>query len=116
MSKNIFFIFLFTWLISCNNQVPDIQIARVNNQFLLRNDLVNEIPMNLSKDDSTIFVNNYIHDWMIDHLMMNKANEMIPSEVINVEKKIEKYKMSLISYEFEQFYIDKRLDLSLIHI
>lgn len=110
MSKNIFFIFLFTWLISCNNQVPDIQIARVNNQFLLRNDLVNEIPMNLSKDDSTIFVNNYIHDWMIDHLMMNKANEMIPSEVINVEKKIEKYKMSLISYEFEQFYIDKRLD------
>lgn len=110
MSKNIFFIFIITCLLSCNNEIPDIQIARFNNQYLLRNDLVNEIPMNLSKEDSTLFVNNYIHDWMIDHLMMNKASEMIPSEVINVEKKIKKYKMSLISYEFEQFYIDKRLD------
>tara|TARA_Y100000991_G_scaffold143092_1_gene107987 strand:+ start:2735 stop:3376 length:642 start_codon:yes stop_codon:yes gene_type:complete len=46
-------------------------------------------------------------------MIMDKSEEMIPMEVQKVEKKINKYKMSLISYEFEQFYINKRLDTSI---
>ena len=45
-------------------------------------------------------------------MIMEKSEEMIPQEVISVNKKINKYKLSLISYEFEQFYINKRLDTS----
>jgi hypothetical protein len=46
-------------------------------------------------------------------MIMDKSENMIPFEVTNVEKKINKYKMSLISYEFEQFYINKRLDTNI---
>tara|TARA_B100001057_G_C22792642_1_gene928221 strand:- start:80 stop:892 length:813 start_codon:yes stop_codon:yes gene_type:complete len=98
---------------SCNNNNEETKIARVNDRYLLKNDLINEIPINISSEDSIIFVKNYIHNWLVDHLILNKANEMIPSEVINVEKKMDKYKMSLISYEFEQFYINKRLDTNI---
>ena len=46
-------------------------------------------------------------------MIMEKSEEMIPQEVISVNKKINKYKLSLISYEFEQFYINKRLDTNI---
>ena len=72
--------------------------------------------MNLSSEDSLVFVNNYIHNWLIDHLIVKKAKELIPSEILNVEKKIEKIQTSLISYEFEQFYINKRDTPTLIHL
>ena len=45
-------------------------------------------------------------------MIMEKSEEMIPVEFNSVKKKINKYKRSLISYEFEQFYINKRLDTS----
>ena len=106
-------IILFCSFYSCKEQNSEVPLARVNDKFLFRSDLINEIPLNLSIEDSSIFVNNYIHDWMIDHLILNKSIEMIPSEVANVEKKINKYRMSLISYEFEQFYVYKRLDTNI---
>ena len=112
-TKIFFFLILFCFVISCNNNSEETKIARVNDQYLLKSDLINEIPINISEEDSIIFVKNYIHNWLVDHLILNKANEMIPSEVLNVEKKLDKYKMSLISYEFEQFYINKRLDTSI---
>ena len=75
-------------------------------------ELYNEIPKKLSEKDSTIFANNYIHKWLVDQMIMEKSEEMIPVEFNSVKKKINKYKRSLISYEFEQFYINKRLDTS----
>ena len=109
----LYLVTAFFFLTACSNSSQETKIARVNDQYLLKNDLINEIPINISGEDSVIFVKNYIHNWLVDHLILNKANEMIPSEVINVEKKLDKYKMSLISYEFEQFYINKRLDTSI---
>tara|TARA_B100000963_G_scaffold233570_1_gene204023 strand:+ start:1364 stop:2164 length:801 start_codon:yes stop_codon:yes gene_type:complete len=100
-------------LLSCEKTSKEIKIARVNDQYLTHKDLINEIPLNISEDDSVIFVKNYIYNWLIDHLIVNKAKEMIPYEVFNVEKKLDKYRMSLISYEFEQFYINKRLDTNI---
>ena len=104
---------MFCFFYSCKEQNSEVPLARVNDKFLFKSDLINEIPLNLSIEDSSIFVNNYIHDWMIDHLILNKSSEMIPSQVANVEKKINKYRMSLISYEFEQFYVYKRLDTNI---
>ena len=46
-------------------------------------------------------------------MIMEKSEEMIPLKFNSVEKKINKYKRSLITYEFEQFYINKRLDTSI---
>jgi hypothetical protein len=97
----------------CEEQNNDVKSARVNDQYLSQNDLINNIPLNLSSQDSLLFVENYIHNWLVDQLIMNKASEMIPADVLDVEKKLEKYKMSLVSYKFEQFYVNKRLDTNI---
>tara|TARA_B110000285_G_C15049960_1_gene576405 strand:+ start:223 stop:987 length:765 start_codon:yes stop_codon:yes gene_type:complete len=88
-------------------------LARFKDVYLNESDVLNEIPITLNQKDSTIFANNYIHNWLVNQMIMDKSEEMIPLDVIKVEKKINKYKLSLISYEFEQFYINKRLDTSI---
>ena len=93
-----------------NSEPP---LAKVGENKLTKNDLISEIPLNLNSEDSLIFVENYIHNWIVDQLITKKAEELIPTEVSKVEKKIKKYKLSLISHEFEQFYVNKRLDTNI---
>ena len=108
----LFFSFILLY-VSCERESTEVKLARFQNIYLNKSNLVNEIPLNLNKEDSTIFVKNYIHKWLVNQMIMDKSENMIPFEVNNVEKKINKYKMSLISYEFEQFYINKRLDTTI---
>ena len=111
--KHILFISIILLSLSCERESTEVKLARFQNIYLNESNLVNEIPLNLNKEDSTIFVKNYIHKWLVNQMIMDKSENMIPFEVNNVEKKINKYKMSLISYEFEQFYINKRLDTTI---
>ena len=112
-SKHILFFSIILLSLSCERESTEVKLARFQNIYLNESNLVNEIPLNLDKEDSAIFVKNYIHKWLVNQMIMDKSENMIPFEVTNVEKKINKYKMSLISYEFEQFYINKRLDTTI---
>tara|TARA_B100001287_G_scaffold116794_1_gene98310 strand:+ start:303 stop:1160 length:858 start_codon:yes stop_codon:yes gene_type:complete len=107
-----FFLIVFVF-ISCKSETNENNLARFKDVYLNESDIINEIPITLNQEDSAIFADNYIHKWLVNQMIMDKSEEMIPLEVLKVEKKINKYKMSLISYEFEQFYINKRLDTSI---
>ena len=111
--RHILFFSIILLSFSCERESKEVKLARFQNIYLNESHLVNEIPLNLDKEDSAIFVKNYIHKWLVNQMIMDKSENMIPFEVTNVEKKINKYKMSLISYEFEQFYINKRLDTTI---
>lgn len=115
-SKSIFYTFIILLSICCKNENKEIKLARFNNIFLYKSELINEIPKTLNEKDSTIFANNYIHKWLVDQMIIEKSEEMIPVEFSSVKEKINKYKRSLISYEFEQFYINKRLDTSVSNL
>jgi hypothetical protein len=109
--------FAFIWVIllfiSCKSESNEKNLARFKDVYLNKSEIINEVPITLNQEDSAIFADNYIHKWLVNQMIMDKSEEMIPMEVQKVEKKINKYKMSLISYEFEQFYINKRLDTSI---
>tara|TARA_B110000037_G_C17109362_1_gene501191 strand:- start:1789 stop:2640 length:852 start_codon:yes stop_codon:yes gene_type:complete len=109
------FILIWAFLLStsCKSESNEKKLARFKDIYLNESDVLNEIPITLNQKDSTIFANNYIHNWLVNQMIMDKSEEKIPLDVIKVEKKINKYKLSLISYEFEQFYINKRLDTSI---
>ena len=111
--RHILFFSIILLYFSCERESTEVKLARFQNIYLNESHLVNEIPLNLDEEDSAIFVKNYIHKWLVNQMIMDKSENMIPFEVTNVEKKINKYKMSLISYEFEQFYINKRLDTTI---
>ena len=112
--RSIYFSFIVILLsVSCKNESKELKLARFNDIFLYKSELINEIPITLNEKDSAIFADNYIHKWLVDQMIMEKSEEMIPLKFNNVEKKINKYKRSLITYEFEQFYINKRLDTNI---
>ena len=112
--RSIYFSFIvILFSVSCKNESKELKLARFNDIFLYQSELINEIPITLNEKDSAIFADNYIHKWLVDQMIMEKSEEMIPLKFNSVEKKINKYKRSLITYEFEQFYINKRLDTSI---
>ena len=112
-TKAIILLLLVTVFLGCEDENKEVKLARFKNIYLYQSELFNEVPLSLNEKDSAIFVDNYIHNWLVNQMIMEKSEEMIPQEVISVNKKINKYKLSLISYEFEQFYINKRLDTNI---
>lgn len=113
MKKHLIYILLLIVLSSC--QPNDIEtkgkkIASVNNETLFKSDLTAIIPQGLNKEDSLSFLNQYILNWMKDRLVLRKAEELLPDETKNVAKKLEEYRISLLSYKYEELYIKQRLD------
>ncbi len=111
--KLIFNIAILLFLFSCsseNNNLKGIKIARVNESVLYETDFIDEIPSGLSSEDSLDFTNQYVKSWITEQLVLQKAEELLPEQSKSIKKKLEKYRTSLLSYEYEQIYIQKRLD------
>jgi len=104
---------LILFLISCsdeNHQNNRKKVVSVNGTILYENELINDIPSGLIEEDSINFINQYINNWIKDQLVLKKAEDLLPEHVKNINNKVKKYRNSLITYEYEQFYIKKRLD------
>jgi len=104
---------LILFLISCsdeNHQNNRKKVVSVNGTILYENELINDIPSGLIEEDSINFINQYINNWIKDQLVLKKAEDLLPEHVKNINNKVKKYRNSLITYEYEQIYIKKRLD------
>ena len=66
------------------------------------------LPVGLSKDDSTLFVEHYIRSWVEDILLYEKAENNIPDNV-EVDKLVENYRKALIMHTYQQELINQRL-------
>jgi len=115
----LFYVSIFTcfsFLHSCknknavNNRKP---IARVYDIYLYRNDVNDIVPKGVSGDDSTAFVNKYINNWVREKLLVKKAEENLSDtskEQLDIEKKIQDYRNSLITYAYERELVKEKLD------
>ena len=112
--KNIVFNILFSiFLLSCNSveiENYDIKIASVGNEILYQTELEYSFPSGLNEEDSISFLNQFVQNWIINQLLLQKAEELLPEKTKNVDAKLEQYRISLLSYEFEELYIKQRLD------
>ncbi len=80
------FILIWTFLlsISCKSVSNEKKLARFKDVYLNESDIINEIPITLNQKDSAIFADNYIHKWLVNQMIMDKSEEMIPLEVLKV--------------------------------
>ena len=112
--KNIVFNILFSiFLLSCNSveiENDEIKIASVGNEILYQTELEYSFPSGLNEEDSISFLNQFVQNWIINQLLLQKAEELLPEKTKNVDAKLEQYRISLLSYEFEELYIKQRLD------
>ncbi|MCT4638969.1 MAG: hypothetical protein N4A72_14805 [Bacteroidales bacterium] len=96
-------------LVSCQNRKDDI-IAKVDDKYLYRQELISLIPEGTSKLDSQLITNNYINKWIKTQLLLNKAESNLVDEEMDIEREIEEMRASLLIYKYKQKFIKQKLD------
>ncbi len=114
ISRSILFISLCLLLICCNkNDDQGAILAEVGDKKLTINDLMEVIPDNTSSTDSITLSERYIQDWIMEQLVIIKAEEGLSEEKKNFDVLIENYRKSLLTYTYEQEWIRQKLDTTI---
>ncbi len=111
----LFFVVIF--FASCDyfKQGPkEVPVARVNNNYLYKKDLVNLVTESTSEEDSTLIVNNYIRRWATQQLLIDQAKINLPQEQLDAyERLVNEYKKDLYSAAYKNAIVNRQLDSSI---
>jgi len=102
----VFTIFVY----SCKNKSSEDSVARVNDDYLYRSDLIGIVPPGYSPDDSSEITKNFIDNWILKKLVLEQAEKNLTDDQMNFQKQLEGYRNSLIIYEYESNLIRQKLD------
>ncbi|MBE6275879.1 MAG: peptidyl-prolyl cis-trans isomerase [Bacteroides sp.] len=85
-----------------------IPLVEVAGKFLYQDDLQAALPLNLSADDSVLFAESYIKNWVEDVLLFEKAEGNIPDNdrVMNL---VESYRKALVMHAYQEALVKQRL-------
>ncbi len=87
-----------------------VAIARANNEYLYADELSNFIPAGTSVKDSLELLKKVIDNWVRESLVIQKAENNLTDEQKNVQKQLEDYRKSLITYTYEKELVKQKLD------
>jgi hypothetical protein len=115
-SHFVFFTGLF-FLISCSyfkrngeNRGDHDVVARVFDKQLYKEDLAKMVPDGTSPEDSIMMVKSFIDNWARQNVVLHKAESNLTDEQKNVDKRLEEYRNSLITYIYESELVRQKLD------
>ena len=83
-------------------------LVEVANKFLYEEDLRLAMPLNLSKEDSVLFAEQYIKTWVEDVLLFDKAEGNIPDND-KIKALVENYRKALIMHVYQEELVNQRL-------
>lgn len=83
-------------------------IAELNGKPLYEDEVKSVLHPDMSYEDSIKSIENYIRNWAVDELLYQKAEETI-TETEEVDLLVEKYRKSLMIYEYQQQLIREKL-------
>ena len=113
-SKNSLFILIsLLFFINCEffSTKPKLAIAKIQDKYLFLEDIQSEIPLNLSKEDSIIFVRNKAINWATKHILNDRA--LINLRMDEQEKLlnlVESYKSDLFSHSYQEKMVKALMD------
>ncbi len=88
-----------------------IPIARVNENYLYKEDLADVVPLGATKDDSTQLVNAFINRWARQVLLMDGALLNLPEEKQEeYQKLVEQYKNDLYTKAYIEALVKRSID------
>ncbi len=92
-------------------QKNDKPVAKAFDKYLYMSDLRAVIPDGISADDSSLYAEHYINNWVEEQLMAHLAQKYIPEKDLNqINKKVEEYKNALLITAFRNQLVRKKLD------
>lgn len=83
-------------------------LVEVGDMFLYAEDLKNATPAGLSRDDSVLFAEGYIRNWVEDALLWQNAARNVAGSS-EVEEMVEAYRRSLMLHLYQQALIDEQM-------
>lgn len=83
-------------------------LVEVAGEFLYNEDLQAALPLNISKDDSVLFAEHYIKNWIEDALLFDKAEGNIPDNE-KLVKLVENYRRALIMHTYQEELVGQKL-------
>lgn len=112
MSCRLGYIALILLFVSCQQQIDHqgrTPLVEVDGVFLYKEDVEKALPSNTSKDDSLLFAEQYVKNWIEDILLFDNAERNIPQDV-DIEQLIENYRRSLILHTYQQKLISQKFE------
>jgi len=97
-------------LVACNPRPDGVPIARVMNEYLMLSDLEGIVPSGTLQTDSIEAIQAYIHNWIQQRLLLNKARRNLPGYQRAFEEEIENYRNALIIFTFQNALIEQTID------
>ena len=105
------------FLMSCNNLPVDFKkdknknaIARVYDKYLYSHDIKDLVPKDATPQDSSMIVKSFVDDWIKQNIVLHQAESNLLEEHKNVERQLQEYRNSLITFAYEQELVRQRLD------
>lgn len=83
-------------------------LVEVSGEFLYKEDLQAALPLNILKDDSVLFAEHYIRNWIEDALLFDKAEGNIPDND-KISKLVENYRRALIMHTYQEELVNQKL-------
>ncbi len=89
----------------------DKPVAKAYDKYLYMSDLRAVIPDGISEDDSSLYAEHYINNWVEEQLMAHLAQQYIPPQDLDaINKKVEEYRNALLITAFRNQLVRKKLD------
>lgn len=85
-------------------------LARVYDSYLYADDIKSSIPKDSKPEDSIALVKKIINNWIIETLILNKAEQNLTEDQKDVEKQLKDYRNSLIKFAYERAFVNQKLD------
>ncbi len=107
-------IFFLIALFACNRKPAKDQnrkaLARVNDSYLYEDAVNALVPYSSSSNDSLEFIKKYTNNWIHEELLLQQAENNLTDDKKNVEKQLENYRNSLITFAYEKELVSQKLD------
>ncbi len=111
MIKSYYIILIFL-LSSCSSfeNNDKVVIARLGDSYLYEDQVTSIIKSKLSSVDSLTFIKQFINKWAQEELLLQKAVLNINQDQLEIDKRLESYRRSLLIHAYEQKLIEQSLD------
>ena len=83
-------------------------LVEVGGKFLYQEDLQAALPLNLVADDSVLFAESYIRNWIEDALLYEKAEDNVRDSE-KVRSLVESYRKALVMHAYQEELIKQQL-------
>jgi hypothetical protein len=114
--KNLIYSVGLLLLFSCNyfpakqQAEKDIVVAAIDDKKLFLSEISTIFPSGINKKDSIELLKNYVNTWARKYLIAAKAELYLDKEQKNVAQELEDYRLSLLSYRYENQYVEQKID------